>query len=277
MEKDQIRKKIRDRGNTIQIPMSREHHRYGDGDDRALRDPEDPIGYEEETASMHQNEKRYCCGWFTKRGLICFILVFFLFSVGLGLLIAYLVAKSVIKNAEVKPTDITMHVHSSTKSEDFIELALETAVTNHAILGGTLLSTEMDVYATLQGQEVKVVSMQIPDTQVDAKVEDSTVNICDPSTFDPTSGTCALRELTDDDLEALHALVQMVMQEEHLEMKMKAPHGVQLRAMGIRLPFTFEFEKTFRAAAMNDALSKVEIHQFDFSRCPTAFWKSQRC
>ena len=108
--------------------------------------------------------------------------------------------------------------------------------------------------------------MRIPTTKVEASIQDAVVSICDIDKVDYESGSCVLKHLEPTDLTALNELVQFVLAEKEIVMKMKAPNGVQLKSFGITLPFSFEFEKTFTALGMDGALSKAKISQFNLKQ-----------
>lgn len=235
--------------------------------DRSSPPPSSPLSESslEETAT--RAPKRYCCGRLSLKGLLILLAVLFIIGAGLAVLITYLVAKSVIENATVKPTEITMKVHgykgSNTRdqSKEYIVLALKAAVTNEAFLGGELLSTQMDVYAN----DKKMVSMTIPDTKVEGNSDGLIVDICNPENIDEENDSaCVLRNLNSQDTDALHSLINLVKNEKKITMKMVAPDGIKLKSMGITLPFNFDFSKEFIADGMDGALSKVEA-KLDFS------------
>lgn len=219
-----------------------------------------------ESIQAKEKTKRYCCGRMSGKTFVVFVVTAVLVSIAIAIPITYLIAKSVISNAQVTPIDITMTAsgYETAEGKEYLQLDLLASVTNGAMLGGVLLSTDMDVYAVVKGKEIKVVSMKIPDTIVQAKVEEKIVRICDSKSSLDT-GLCRLEKLSLEELDSLHDLVQSVLVEEEIEMKMVAPYGVQLKSMGIQLPFTFEFAKTFKAPGMNRTMSKVSIEEFDLT------------
>lgn len=217
-------------------------------------------------------EKRYCCDKLTKKQLIVLLVLLLILGTVLGAVVTYFIANAIIKNSKVQPTAITMNVDGynggngrklQNVNGEFIRMALNAAVTNGAMLGGVMRSTEMEVYAMVEGEEKLVVSMKIPDTEVGASVSEKDVAICSEKTANDE--VCILKELKDDQLKLLHQLVSQVLTDEFIQMRMYAPNGVQLKAMGIPLPFSFGFDKTFKAAAMNGAMDKVKITGFDLT------------
>lgn len=266
---------------------------------------------EQHEKHLPYRHRRYCWRKFSFRQLMAIMAILFCLLALVMALITFLVANNVIAASKIEPTQILMHVGqqpvSSGKTRaltevepahslEYLQLYLSARIQNEAMLGGALLGTTLDVYATFprhdegldEPEEVKILSMDIPDISVQGRAN-AVIDICGPApelehhleedvptrplgtqdlTFEASQADeslCRLTNLATHELETIQRFVAHIMIAEDIQMRIHAPHGVKLKARGIVLPFSFGFNKRFSVKGMHGAMSAVKLSAFDLS------------